>query len=79
MAHALIEIGQEGGGFGGDHGSFAIGTRKCVNGGERCPVRSHKNFHGAGSGTRANRCPKEAFDALQLRLHGYLEVLQIGV
>src|ERR1700686_335925 len=53
--------------------------RRSVNGGERHPVLSHENFHGAGNRARTNRGSEEALDAPQLWLYGLLEVLQVGI
>ena len=79
VTHTLVEIGKQRGGLGGNDGGFAVGSGEGVDGGEGLPVRGDDNFDCAREWTRANCCAEEPFAALQLRLYGLLEMVQVGV
>jgi len=79
VTHTLVEIGEQHGGFGCNHSGFAVSCGEGVDGGEGLPVRGDDNFHRTKERTRANRYAEEPFAALQLRLYGLLEMVQVGV
>src|SRR5713226_1493872 len=79
VTHALVEIGEQRSRFRGNHRGFAIGSGEGVDGSEGLPVRGDDNFDCARERTRANRYAQEAVEALQLRPHCLLEMVQVGV
>jgi hypothetical protein len=79
VADALIEIGEQRGGFGGNHRGFAVGSGKGIDSSERFPVRGDDDLNRAGEPTRADRYAEEPVEAVQLRLHSFLEMMQVGV
>src|SRR5712664_1648706 len=64
VAHAFVEVSKQRSGLGGDHGGLAVGSGEGVDSREGCPVGRDQNLHRAGNRTCANRCAKEAIDAL---------------
>jgi hypothetical protein len=79
VTHTLVKIGEQRGGFGRDHCGFAVGSSEGIDSGERFPVRGDDELNRAGERTRADRCAEEPLEALQLRLHGFLEMTQVSV
>src|SRR5713101_3365581 len=79
VADALVEISEEGGGFGGDDGGFAVRSGKGVDGGEGLPVGDYQDFDGPRKRTGADGGAEEAVELAKLRLHGLLEMIDIGI
>lgn len=79
VPHPLVEIGEQRSSVGRNHGGLAVGSRKGADSSERLLVRGDQDFHSTWNRPCANRGTEEAVEALQLRLHNLLEVMQVGL
>src|SRR5713226_2392059 len=79
VADALVEISEEGGGFGGDDGGFAVRSGKGVDGGEGLPVGDDQDFDGPRKRTGADGGAEGALGLGQRRVYGLCEMIVIGV
>src|SRR5713226_7332498 len=62
-----------------DDGGFAVRSGKGVDGGEGLPVGDDQDFDGPRKRTGADGGAEEAVELAKLRLHGLLEMIDIGI
>src|SRR5260370_641952 len=79
VTDAFVEISEEGGGFRGDHGGFAVRSGKGVDGDEGLPVGDDQDFDGPRKRTGADGGAEEALELAELGLDGLLEMMKIGI
>src|SRR5258708_2900023 len=77
MAHAAIETGEQGGGFGSDDGGFEIGAGKIANGVEGAPGGLDDDFDFVFGAAKRDLGSQVARDAAEFGENAFGKMLKI--